>query len=97
MSTLSNGIGSIWFDGNSNFLRKRRFWVLENAGTITFTVRKTDFSPGSFITVHGFNTTKEKNYSNGLSVIKTLPGLIQQRQFASDIEAKNPFGEAYIK
>jgi len=48
MFTLSNGIESIRFDGNSNYLRKRRFWVLEKAGTITFIVVKADFSPGSF-------------------------------------------------
>jgi len=57
VTNLPNRLGSIIFDGNDMPQQKRRFWILEKAGTIKFTVVKHDFMPGSLITISGFKTT----------------------------------------
>jgi len=59
-STLPNGSGSIIFDGKE--IRKRTFWVFEEAGTIIFTVENNNLQPGCRITITEFkNITAESN------------------------------------
>jgi len=69
VSTLPNGLGSIVFDENYNSLRKRRFWVLEKAGTIKFIVVKIHFNKGFRITIFGFKTTANRNSEDYLDEV----------------------------
>jgi len=94
VSTLPENRGAIVFEGNALALRKRRFWVLDKAGRITFTVVKTDFSPGSFITIYGFKTTSENDCSKVFSAIKQNQ---QKYGYQTTIPQLNPPDKAYIK
>jgi len=52
--TLRNGRGGIVFDGNGMPPLKRRFWVLEKAGTMKFTLDPYYLKPESSLTKFGF-------------------------------------------
>jgi len=55
MTTLpENRRGAIVFDGNKMSDRKRRFWVLEKAGTVRFLLEKNDLKPDSRLTISEF-------------------------------------------
>jgi len=54
---LPGGSGGLIFDGNQFSLRKRRYWILENAGTIKFTLDKNNLKPDSRLTISGFDST----------------------------------------
>jgi len=61
-TTLPQGLGGIVFDGKVMPQRKRRFWVLERAGTVKFTLVTNDLKPDSRLTLTGFGKdTWQKN------------------------------------
>jgi len=75
-TTLPNGRGSIVFDGEDDemSLRERRFWVLENAGTMRFKLKNNDLQPDSRITISGFKNikpseTKKENKTHFLNEV----------------------------
>jgi len=47
------------YDGNKMSPQKRRFWILEKAGTGRFTVENNHLKLGSRITISGFKTTEK--------------------------------------
>jgi len=59
VSSLPGRHGAIVFDGNNNKIpwRRRRFWVLENAGDLQLTMEYNGLTPNSRITISGFKTT----------------------------------------
>jgi len=65
-TTLPGGRGTLVFDENRTFSRKRRFWVLEKAGTVKFTLDANDLKEDSRLTISGFKTTEELNSSGFL-------------------------------
>jgi len=58
-STLQGGLGAIVFDGKETSLRKRTFWVLENAGEMRFILENNNLTPDSRVSISGFWTTPE--------------------------------------
>jgi len=58
-STLTNGRGEIVFNGNKMSPRKRRFWILEKAGTVKFTMENNNLKLDSRITISGLENTKK--------------------------------------
>jgi len=56
MTTLPYGRGAIFFEGNKTSARKRRFWVLEKAGTVKFTLDPNDLKADSRLTISRFKT-----------------------------------------
>jgi len=58
VSTLRDGRGAIVFDGKELFVRKRRFWTLEKAGEMKFTLENNELQEDSRLTISGFKTTK---------------------------------------
>jgi len=63
VSTLPDGRGAIVFDGNEMSPQIRRFWTLEKAGEMRFTLEKNQLKPDSRITISGFKTTINKDSS----------------------------------
>jgi len=69
VSTLLDGQGGIIFDENEMSSRKRRFWTLERAGEMRFTLEKNELKPGSRITISGFKTTVNYDSSDYLDEV----------------------------
>jgi len=61
VSTLPDGRGRIFYDGNEMSTRKRRFWILERAGEMRFTLDNNELTPDSRITISGFKKTEWKD------------------------------------
>jgi len=61
VSTLHDGRGAIVFDGKKMSPRKRRFWILERAGEMSFIIilQNNDLEPDSRITISGFRATEK--------------------------------------
>jgi len=57
-TTLPEGLGAIVFDGNKIPSRQRRFWLIEQAGKIKFTLEKNDLKPDCRLTITGFEDWK---------------------------------------
>jgi len=58
-TTLPAGVGAIIFNGNKMPTRNgRRFWVLERAGTVKFTLDSNDLKLGTRLTISGFLAVK---------------------------------------
>jgi len=57
-STLPEGRGAIVFEGNKMPARNRRFWVLEDAQTVKFTLDANYLKADSRLTISGFKTVK---------------------------------------
>jgi len=54
---LPGGHGAIVFTenyGNQMYPKKRRFWALEKAGTVKFTLEGIKFKPDTRLTITGF-------------------------------------------
>jgi len=60
VTTLPGGRGAIVFEGNKTSARRRRFWVLERAGTVKFTLDDNDLKADSRLTISGFKTVNYK-------------------------------------
>jgi len=69
VSTLRDGQGTIVFDGKEMSLRKRRFWTLERAGEMRFTMENNELQPDSRITISGFKTTQFYNSTDHLDEV----------------------------
>jgi len=61
VSTLPFGRGAIEFDGKESPPRRRRFWTLEKAGKMRFTLENNELEEYSRITISGFKTTETKD------------------------------------
>jgi len=68
-SILPEGRGSIVFDGKTMSKYRRNFWVIENAGTVKFTLEENDLKPHSRITVSGFRIPKTYKYAGFLNEV----------------------------
>jgi len=66
VSTLPDGRGAIVFDGKKMCQRKRKFWTLENARQMSFTMDSNELQPDSRITISGFKTTQYYNSTDYL-------------------------------
>jgi len=55
-TTLPYGRGTIVFDGKQMTFQKRRFWILERAGNVKFTLGGNDLKPNFRLTLTGFKT-----------------------------------------
>jgi len=53
-TTLPEEQGAIVFDGNDKSQRRNRFWVIEKAGTVKFTLEQNELQPDSRLTITGF-------------------------------------------
>jgi len=60
-TTLLVGRGNIVFDGNGKSPRRRRFWVIEKAGTVKFTLEENELKPECRLTVTGFHNIEFAN------------------------------------
>jgi len=60
-TTLSGGRGAIVFDGSENSAQKKRFWVIEKAGTVKFTLEENELKPESRLTITGFHMYGHKS------------------------------------
>jgi len=69
VSTLLDGRGAIVFDENEMPPRKRRFWTLEKAGEMRFTMKNNELRPDSRITISGFKTTVNYDSSDHLDEV----------------------------
>jgi len=69
VSTLHDGRGAIVFDGKEMVPRRRRFWTLERAGEMTFTLENNELHPHSRITISGFKTTVGRNSDDHLDEV----------------------------
>jgi len=47
--------------------RKKRFWILENAGEMKFTLENNDIQPNSRLTISGFMTSTRSQDSGYLT------------------------------
>jgi len=59
-TTLIKERGAIVFDGNVMTARKRRFWVIEKAGTVKFALDKNNLKADSRLTISGFKIINYK-------------------------------------
>jgi len=57
---LPEGQGAIVFNGNKTSPQKRRFWAIEKAGTVKFTLQENALEPDSRLTITGFRWLGEK-------------------------------------
>jgi len=69
VSTLSDGRGAIVFDGKEMSSCKRRFWTLEKAGEMRFTLKNNELQRDSRITISGFKTTENINSEDHLDEV----------------------------
>jgi len=53
---LIHNRGAIFFDGIEMASSKRRFWVLEKAGTVTFILDENKLKPDARLTISGLKT-----------------------------------------
>jgi len=72
-TTLFDGRRSIVFDGEEMSPRKKRFWTLEIAGTVKFTLSSNGLKPDSRLTISGFQTTTEYLTEVYIRQVKLLP------------------------
>jgi len=68
-STLSDCRGIIAFEEKEIFSGKRRFWVLENAGEMRFTLEKNELQSDSRVTISGFRTTVKRDFADHLEEV----------------------------
>jgi len=52
--TLPQGRGGIVFEGSDKSPRRRRFWVIEKAGMVNFTLEENKLQRDSRLTITGF-------------------------------------------
>jgi len=69
VSTLPDGRGAIVFDGKEISRRRRRFWTLERAGEMKFTLESNELKEDSRITISGFKTTEKWDSSDHLDEV----------------------------
>jgi len=68
-TTIFDGQTAIVFDEKEVPPRRRRFWTLEKAGEMKFTMEKNELQPDSRITISGFKTTRYYNSTDHLDEI----------------------------
>jgi len=57
-SKLLGGRGAIVFNGSDMSWRKRRFWIMEKAGTVKFTLHANELKSDSRLTIAGLKSVE---------------------------------------
>jgi len=63
-NSLPEGQGAIVFHGSDKFPQRRKFWVIEKAGMVKFTLEENELEPDSRLTISGFSRRGEKEKDN---------------------------------